>query len=194
MLMPFGSAFGIHNLGLTLDKLPLLYFVTGIFSIVFGPLTGKLSDKIGKYNMFCLGSLLTIIMVGIYTNLGVTPLWLILVVNVLLFVGISARMISSSALMTAIPEPQDRGAFMSINASVQQISGGIASVIAGLIVVQVGNGPLQHYNTLGLVVIAAMVVTVIMLYFINRYIKNKAASVKPVPVMQSVEVSNAVTE
>ena len=35
MLMPFGSAFSIHNLGLTLDKLPMMYFVTGIFSIVF---------------------------------------------------------------------------------------------------------------------------------------------------------------
>jgi len=187
MLMPFGSAFSIHNLGLTLDKLPMMYFVTGIFSIVFGPLTGKLSDKIGKYNMFCVGSILTIIMVSIYTNLGVTPLWLILVVNVLLFTGISARMISSSALMTAVPEPSDRGAFMSINSSVQQISGGIASVVAGLIVVQVGDGPLMHYNTLGIVVNCAMVVTLIMLFFINKYIKNKTGKIKPaehIPIMK----------
>jgi len=185
MLMPFGSAFGIHNLGLKLEQLPTLYFVTGVFSIVFGPLTGKLSDRIGKYNMFCIGSLLAIIMVAVYTNLGITPFWLILLVNVLLFVAISARMISSSALMTAIPEPQDRGAFMSINASVQQISGGIASVAAGLIVVQVGDGPLQHYNTLGLVVDIAIGITIVMLYFIHRYVKNKTSAAKmtaPAPV------------
>src|SRR5688500_6753965 len=38
MLMPFGSAFGVNNLGLTNEQLPTLYFVSGIFSLVFGPL------------------------------------------------------------------------------------------------------------------------------------------------------------
>jgi predicted MFS family arabinose efflux permease len=175
MLMPFGSAFGIHNLGLTMDQLPVLYGVTGAFSILIGPFAGKLSDKIGKFRMFVIGSAIGVIMVAIYTNLGITPLWLIIVLNVLLFTGISTRMISSSALMTAIPEPKDRGAFMSINSSVQQISGGVASAVAGLIVVQTKSGALQHYNTLGIVVIITMLITIVMMYFLDRYIKNKNA-------------------
>jgi len=175
MLMPFGSAFGIHNLGLTMKQLPVLYGVTGAFSILIGPLAGKLSDKIGKFQVFVIGSVISIVMVAIYTNLGVTPLWGIIFLNVLLFAGISSRMISSSALMTAIPEPQDRGAFMSINASVQQISGGVASAVAGVIVVQSKSGALLHYNILGLVVIVTMLVTVVMIYFLDRYIKNKNA-------------------
>ena len=61
MLMPFGSAFGIFNLGLTLEQLPILYAVTGIFSIAFGPLIGKLSDKIGKYKIFVAGSLISMV-------------------------------------------------------------------------------------------------------------------------------------
>ena len=52
MLMPFSSAFSLHNLGIKLEQLPLLYGITGVFSILFGPITGKLSDKIGKYKMF----------------------------------------------------------------------------------------------------------------------------------------------
>ena len=35
-------------------------------------------------------------------------------------------MISGSALMTAVPEPKDRTAFMGINSSIQQIAGVIA--------------------------------------------------------------------
>ena len=171
--MPFGSAFSIHNIGLSMDQLPLLYGVTGVFSIIFGPLIGRLSDKIGKYKMFCIGSLLSMLMVIIYTNLGITPFWLILVINVFLFIGISSRMISASALMTAIPEPQDRGAFMSINISVQQLSGGIASAIAGLIVIQTSSGTLHHYNTLGYVVSGMMIVTMVMLYFINVYVNRR---------------------
>ncbi|MGC4038933.1 MAG: MFS transporter [Chitinophagaceae bacterium] len=177
MLMPFGSAFGIHNLGLTMAQLPVLYGITGAFSILIGPMAGKLSDKIGKYPIFVIGSIIGMIMVAVYTNLGVTPLWVIIALNVLLFVGISTRMISSSALMTAVPEPKDRGAFMSINASVQQIAGGVASAIAGLIVVQSKDGLLHHYNWLGFVVMGTMLITIVMMYFLDRYVKNKPVQV-----------------
>src|SRR6478735_3982482 len=62
MMMPFGSAFGINNLGITMEQLPLLYMITGIFSMGIGPLAGRLSDKIGKYKVFVMGSLLSMAM------------------------------------------------------------------------------------------------------------------------------------
>ncbi|HMH23927.1 MAG TPA: MFS transporter [Puia sp.] len=179
MLMPFGSAFSIHNLGLKIEQLPLLYGLTGIAAVVMGPLTGKLSDKIGKYNMFCIGTFISIVMVAIYTNLGVTPFWVLVVINIILFTGIMARMISASALMTAIPVPAERGAFMSVNSSVQQFSGGIASMVAGLIVLEGYGGTLLHYNTLGYVVIAAMLICVYLLYFINKSIVQKQHKAQP---------------
>ncbi len=178
MLMPFGTAFGVNNLGLTLDQLPILYMVTGIFSMMMGPLIGKLSDQIGKYKVFVIGSVIGSVIVVIYCNLGVTPLWLVIVLNIFLFMGILSRMISSSALMTAIPEPADRGAFMGINSSVQQIAGGIASAIAGLIVVQNPDGKLEHYNTLGYVVMGTMFVTVWLLYYINQSVQQKSMAAK----------------
>jgi predicted MFS family arabinose efflux permease len=190
MLMPLGSTFAIFNLGLTQKQLPILYAVTGIFSIAFGPLIGKLSDKIGKFEIFAAGSLISMIIVAIYTNLGITPLWLIIALNVLLFIGISSRMISSSALMTAVPDPQDRGAFMSINSSVQQIAGGFASAIAGLIIVQTKSGLLEHYNRLGYVVIGTITITLIMMYFLNKYVLDKKAkSFKPVMQPEQAELA-----
>jgi MFS family permease len=142
--------------------------------MIFGPLAGKLSDKIGKYNTFVIGSVIGMIMVGLYTNLSVTPLWEVIVINVILFIGISARMISASALMTAVPLPQDRGAFMSINSSIQQISGGIAAYCAGKIVVKNGDAPLQNYPMLGYVVMTSMLITIGMMFIINRQVaKNK---------------------
>ena len=142
MLMPFGSAFSVNNLGISLTDLPLVYMITGLFTIFAGPLAGKLSDRFGKYRLFWMGSILTIIMVTIYCSLGITPIWLVIMLNVILFIGITARMISSQALMTAIPAPADRGAFMGINSSIMQISGGVASAIAGMIIVQTESGEL----------------------------------------------------
>lgn len=172
MLMPFGSAFGINNLKISLHDLPILYGATGVFSIVFGPLSGKLSDKIGKYKVFVIGSIITIIVVLIYTNLSATPLWLVIVINVIMFAGITARMISASALMTAIPQPQDRGAFMSINSSIQQISGGAAAALAGVIVSQASDGTMQNYPLLGGVVAVSMLITIGMIFVLNKQIQK----------------------
>jgi predicted MFS family arabinose efflux permease len=191
MLMPFGSNFAIFNLGITTKQLPWLYGITGGFSILFGPLVGRASDKIGKYKMFLIGTAISLAMVILYTNLGVTAFPLIVTLNVILFVGISSRMISASALMTAVPEPQDRGAFMSINSSTQQFSGGVASLIAGLIVYQQPSGHMDHYPTLGYVVAGSMIVAAVLMFAVNKYVNEKnakAAALKanPLPAVESV--------
>jgi predicted MFS family arabinose efflux permease len=172
MLMPFGSAFSTNNLGLTMKQLPMVYLIVGIFSIATGPLIGSISDKVGKFKVFSIGTLISCIMVAIYTPLGITPIWMVIIISVIMFAGITCRMITSSALMSAMPEPQDRGAFMSITSSVQQISGGIASAIAGLIVYQAPNGILQRYDILGYVVIATMLITIASTYWIDKHIKK----------------------
>jgi len=176
MMMPFGSAFTVHNLGIDIEKLPMIYLITGLFSIVMGPFVGRLSDRFGKYRTFVFGSCMSVLMVLIYTNLGITPLPLVILVNVLMFVGIFSRMIPSQALMSAIPEPASRGAFMSVSSSLQQISGGIASVIAGLIVIAKTDGSLEHFNVLGYVMLGTITTSVIMMYFIHRSIVEKTST------------------
>jgi predicted MFS family arabinose efflux permease len=168
MLMPFGSAYTVHNLGIDLEQLPILYLVTGVSAIAVGPLVGRASDTYGKFNVFLFGAVLTMVMVAIYTNLGTTPLPWVLAVNVLLFVGIFARMIPTQALISAIPDPGSRGAFMAVNSSLQQISGGVASVLAGLIVAQGSTGRLEHFDRLGFILITSVLVTVGMMYLIHR--------------------------
>src|SRR6185436_18093619 len=43
MLMPFTSAFIVNNVGIAQEKLPIIFFCTGISSIIIMPLIGKLS-------------------------------------------------------------------------------------------------------------------------------------------------------
>jgi predicted MFS family arabinose efflux permease len=186
MLMPFGSAFATNNLGIDIKMLPWVYGVTGVFSLIFGPIIGKLSDQVGKFRMFVIGSIIAMTFIGIYTQLGITPLWIVIVLNVVLFVGVSSRIISSSALMSAVPAPSDRGAFMSINSSVQYLSGGISAICAGLIVTQpTEDSPLRNYPLLGIVVIASMIACIFMVRMLDRLVKRNAAgqhaTVSPAP-------------
>ena len=177
MLMPFGSAFTVNNMGIDILKLPMIYLVTGIFAIFIGPLVGRASDAFGKLRVFLFGATLTIIMVLIYTNMGISPLWLVMLVNVLMFCAIFSRIIPAQAMMSAIPAPNERGAFMAVSSSLQQISGGVASVIAGFIVVELPGGKLQHFDTLGDILTGTVIVSAIMMFKISREIaaKNKLA-------------------
>jgi predicted MFS family arabinose efflux permease len=173
MLMPFGSAFSVNNLGLTLDDLPKIYLVTGICSMIMGPLIGRLTDKLGGMTVFAAGSVWSMILVVVMCHLGVTPLWMVMLLNATMFIGITARMIASSAMLSAVPTPSDRGAFMGVNASVSQISGGIASSVAGMIVYQRPSGYLENYPALGWVVVASMMVSLFMIWVINRDLQKR---------------------
>jgi predicted MFS family arabinose efflux permease len=181
MLMPFGSAYLINNIKISQHDLPLIFLFSGIASIIIMPLVGKLSDRIDKFKLFAAGSILAIIMILVYTNLPPTPLWMMIVVNMILFMGIMSRMIPAVALTTSIPEMRDRGAFMSINGSLQQMAGGIAAIVAGLIVVQPTKGaPLQHYSTLGIVVSGAIILCAVFVYRVSVLVKKKTGEIKVV--------------
>ena len=125
--------------------------------------------------MFLFGTVLSIVMVLFYTNLGPTPLAEVIVINVLLFVGIFSRMIPSQALMTAIPEVTKRGAFNAISSSLQQFFGGLASVLGGVIVSQAPDGQLIHFNRIGFVVVAASLATLFFIYRIHKAVPEKTA-------------------
>ena len=187
MMMPFGSSFAINNLHITNNQLTSLYMVSGISSLVIMPIIGRLSDKIDKYKLFVISSLWMMIIVVLYTHLSVTPLWEIMIFNVLMMMGILSRIIPSSALTSAIPDMQDRGAFMSINASLQQIAGGIAAIFAGMIVKQKTNfSPLEHYTTLGFVIVGLSIVSMLLMYRVALMIKKKPAAAQNVVVNEPV--------
>jgi len=74
------------------------------------------------------------------------------------------------AMTSAIPAMTDRGAYMSVNSSMQQFAGGIASWMAGVIVVQTASGRIERYDVLGWVVAGAMVLTMVLMYNVNTMI------------------------
>ena len=174
LMMPWGSAFAINNLHVTDHQLPLLFMISGVGTLIIMPIIGKLSDKIDKFKLFAIASLWLIMVVLIYTNLTPVHISIIMLLNVLLMMGIMSRMVPSMALVTALPKMQDRGAFMSINSSLQQIAGGIAAAAGGMIVYQKDKfSPLENYDTLGLVITILTLITIYMIYRVSKIIKAR---------------------
>lgn len=174
MMMPWGSAFAINNLQITMQQLPFLFMVSGIASLIIMPLIGRLSDRVDKFKIFAIASAWMIMVVVIYTHLTPVPFAVVLMMNVFLMIGIMSRMVPASALTSALPEMQDRGAFMSINASLQQIAGGVAAAIGGMIVVQKTKfSPLEHYDTLGFVITGITIMNIFLIYRVSNLVKTR---------------------
>jgi len=168
MLMPFSSAFAVSNLGISLHDLPTVYLITGLCTIFVGPMIGKAADAFGKFRVFVLGTVLSMIMVLIYTHLGPVSLWVLIVVNAVMFVGIFSRMIPFQAMVSSVPPSVQRGAFNAISASIQQLAGGVASVIAGHIVALAPDGKLLHFDVVGYVVVATSLVAFSLVWRLQR--------------------------
>ena len=179
MIMPFTSAFLVNNVGILQEKLPLIFFCTGIASMVIMPVVGRLSDRIDKFKIFTVGSIIASIMILIYTNLTPVPIWIVIIINIILFMGIMSRMVPATTLNSAVPEPYDRGAYMSINSSLQQMAGGLAALFAGFIVIQeTKTSPLEHFNWLGYVMVAFIAICLFLVYRMSQLVKFKLAAHK----------------
>jgi predicted MFS family arabinose efflux permease len=175
MLMPFSSAFVVNNVGIDLHSLPTVYLITGLCTIFVGPLVGKAADAFGKPRVFTFGTALSIIMVLIYTHLGPIPLLAVVLVNACMFVGIFSRMIPFQAMVSSVPAIQQRGAFNAISSSIQQLSGGLASVLAGHIVTIGADGKLEHFGQIGYVFVLSALVALALVWRLQSGIVRQPA-------------------
>lgn len=166
-IIPYIAPALVSNGGFSEDNLFLIYLVGGTFTFFTAPLIGKIADRHGKYPVFAFFALFSIIPVWLVTNLWPMPIWLVLIGSALFFILINGRMIPTQAIVTSVTLPQQRGGFMGINASIQQLSCGIATNIAGAIIVQGEGGRIEHYNWVGWFSIALILVCIFLAGRVN---------------------------
>lgn len=161
-IIPFLSPYMVSNVGFTENQLSYIYLFGGILTIVTSPYIGKLSDRIGKRKVFTWFVAFCCIPVLFITGMPRVEIWVALIATSIFFAMSSGRFIPAQAMVTATVQPKNRGSFMSIVSSMQQLSAGIASYIAGIIVVKQPGGEMLHYNWVGYMSVAAALVTLLL--------------------------------
>ena len=148
-IIPFIAPSLVGNVGYSEENIFLIYLIGGALTIFTSPLVGRIADRRGKYPVFAAAALLSLLPVWFITNLWPMPLWSVLVVSGLFFIFVNARMIPMQAIVSGVVTPQQRGGFMSINSSVQQLSTGLAAMIGGAIVHKTAEGRIENYALVG---------------------------------------------
>ena len=153
-VIPFIAPYNVANVGISEQDLAVIYFAGGLATLVTAQIIGRLADRHGKPRVFTIVALISIAPILITTHLPPLPLAAVVPVSVLFFVFVSGRFGPAMAIVSGSVEPHLRGAFMSFNASIQQLGSGLAATAAGLIIGRAPDGRLTHYGTVGWLAVA----------------------------------------
>jgi predicted MFS family arabinose efflux permease len=190
LIIPFINPYMEFNNGYSKTITPMIYLVGGISSFFAANILGKLADKYGKLPVFSVSVLASLFFVWLITNMPPIHFALMLFIFAIWFVLATGRGVAAQAMISNVVTPKHRGSFMSFNSSVQQLGTAAASFIAGIIVVEGGNGKISRYNWLGYF---SIVVLVICFFLARRLFKKMQASSTANPLSKPVNEELAET-
>lgn len=150
-----------QNVRLNAHELAGMYILGGAATIFTTNVVGRLADRHGKLRLFRLMAAATVLAMLAVTNLPPNfPYPLVLGATTFCFIVTSGRMVPAMAMITASAAPRERGAFMSLNSTVQHLMSGLGSMIGGLILGNSdGDEPLVGFWRVGLVAAAFTLAT-----------------------------------
>ena len=150
-VIPYITLYTIANVGIASDQIPAIYFLGGAATLITARLIGALADRLGKVIVFRIVAIGACVPVLLVTNLAQVSLVVWLAITTLFFILVSGRMVPLLAIVGAAVKPQERGTFLSLNATVQSMAMGLASMIGGVFITQTPDGFISGYGWVGLV-------------------------------------------
>jgi predicted MFS family arabinose efflux permease len=166
-IVPFLAIFLVRNLHWAEADVAWVWLCGGAATLLTMTPTGWVSDSRDKLIVFRVIGVLCVFPVLLVTNLPPSsPMALALLATTLFMVSTSLRWVPGMAMITASAVPHQRGSFMSVNASVQQMVMGLAPLVAGLILGEKAEGDtgraLEGFGLVGLLAAASMIASVIL--------------------------------
>ena len=150
-VIPFITLYAIANVGIAANQIPVIYLLGGAATLITARFIGALADRFGKIIVFRVVALAACVPVLLVTHIGAVSLLSWLVITTLFFILVSGRMVPLLAIVGSAVTPQARGTFMSLNATVQSMAMGLASMLGGLFITQAPDGLISGYGWVGLV-------------------------------------------
>ncbi|MBS1760470.1 MAG: MFS transporter [Bacteroidetes bacterium] len=179
LIIPFITSYMEFNMGYSKSVIPVVYLVGGLASLLAALFLGRLSDKVGKLKVFTYCVILSFGFVIILTNLPVLPFFIVLIFFAIWFALATGRAVTSQTMVTGITSDDNRGGFMSLNSSVQQLGTGLASLTAGFIVTENKSaGKLLHYEWVGYLSVLVLFLGLLLGRFLFKHIDKKSSHYK----------------
>lgn len=132
LIIPFISPVIVSNLGVQPADITWIYLAGGCATLFTARYIGVLADRYGKHRVYRWVALFSILPILAMTHLPHLPLLALIAFFPFFMTSISGRTIPMQALLTTIPEPAKRGAFLSASSAIQQLGSGLGAWVGGL--------------------------------------------------------------
>ena len=159
-IIPFIAPYMQLNIGFSDYQVTYIYFIGGMLTVFLLPFFGRLADRHGHAKVFSISSLFALASIFAITNLPAVPMALALCATSSFFVVASGRNVPAMTMVTSVVRPENRGSFMSVRSSVQEMALALSSILAGLIITENGDGSLGNYPYVGYIAIFMSLVAI----------------------------------
>jgi predicted MFS family arabinose efflux permease len=164
-VIPYITVYAVNNVGISQHDIPIVYLLGGAATLVTARLIGHWADKLGKVRIYRLVAALAMLPLLAVTHVGFLPLWIWVICTTSFFVLVSGRMIPAMAIISSAALPTLRGTFMSLNGTVQSLSMGLATTLAGFLITVDAAGRVSGYSIVGYVAMSANLLAIL---FVSR--------------------------
>jgi MFS transporter, DHA1 family, inner membrane transport protein len=158
-VLPFLSAYLVSNVGVAESHLRWAYVAGGIVTFIGMPAIGRLADRYGKLRVYRFVVPANAALLLTMTSLPRMPLALVLLAMSATMLSNGGRIVPAMAMITSSVVPRLRGGFMGANSAIQHLSSSLGVMVAGFILYEPANGPIEHYPIVGLMAAAVSLST-----------------------------------
>jgi DHA1 family inner membrane transport protein len=149
LVIPFISPVLVANHGVAPAQLSWLYMAGGAATFFTSRFVGRLADRHGSRRVFRLMVAASLLPILFVTHLPSLPFIALLLFFPVFMVTVSGRMVPMQALLTTVPNPANRGAFLSTNSALQALGSGCGAWLGGLLLSSNASGNIEGYGVNG---------------------------------------------
>ena len=187
LVIPFIAPVLVANHGVAPEQLSWMYMAGGAATFFTSRQVGKLADRFGTRRVFRIAVVLAALPALFVTHLPNLSFVELLVFFPVFMILMSGRMVPMQALLTTVPVPAQRGAFLSANSALQALGTGCGAWLGGLMLSTSPSGQIVGFGTVGWVAVA---IAAVGLLWISRVRSAQVAT----PPMQGTPAGPAVSE
>lgn len=167
------APYWVGNVGVSEGQLPLVFLASGALSLYTSPRIGRLADRHGRFRVFLVAVLASVLTIALASRSGPLALWLAVVLGAAFFVTVYGRWIPTLALLSEWPPASLRGGFMMLNGVVTQLSMGAGALFAGWLIVFDDAGRITGFARVGEIAILVSLCAIGVAWRLNKRINAR---------------------
>ncbi len=175
LVVPNIASYVQRNLGLPRERVGLMYLSGGSASLIAMQVAGRAVDRYGARAIATIGTFVAIL--ALYFGFANHLSWFHpVLISTLFMAGTSVRAIATNTLTSRVPQPNERGAFMSVQSTMQHLASACGAFVSSKLLASDGSGRLIGIDKVAVLAIALSLAAPLLVVVLERRINRRQRS------------------